>query len=249
MSTDGARLEGVRVAWRQTKVVSDPGSGEPGGRMAFSPDGAYLFVAAGDRQELMPVQDLSNTLGKTIRLLADGSIPTDNPFVGRVGAMPEIWSLGHRNPYGMVFDASGRLWQHEMGPMGGDELNVIQRGGNYGWPLVSNGENYGGSPIPDHASGDGFVAPTTSWTPVIAPAGMIIYSGSLFGAWRGNALITGLRSDGLVRVALDGENASEVARVSLGARIREVEQGPDGAIWVLEDGPDGGRLVQLRPLF
>ena len=237
------------VLWRQApKIVSLPGSGEPGGRMAFSPDGRYLFVTAGIRQEFAPAQDLAGTLGKIIRLNADGSVPGDNPFSGKAGALPEIWTLGHRNAYGLAFDASGRLWSSEQGPRGGDEFNAVVAGGNYGWPNVSNGDHYDGGVIPDHTPGDGFLAPAVSWSPVVAPAGMIFYSGSLFAAWRGDAILTGLQSAGIVRVRLNGGAATEVQRVSLGARIREVEQGPDGALWVLEDGPSGGRLLKLTPV-
>ncbi len=240
----------ARVLWRQApKITTYPGSGEPGGRMAFSPDGTYLFLTAGDRQEYANwPQDPSNTIGKTIRLMRDGTIPSDNPFSGRPGMLGEIWTLGHRNPYGLAFDSAGRLWQNEMGPFGGDELNVITPGANYGWPLVSNGQNYDGSDIPDHKAGDGFAAPALFWTPVIAPSGMIIYSGVRFENWRGNAIISGLTSKGLVRVRLDGANATEVERIDLGMRIRAVAQGPDGAIWVLEDRPSA-RLIRLDPIF
>ncbi|WP_236697363.1 PQQ-dependent sugar dehydrogenase [Sphingomonas sp. Leaf357] len=245
----GAQLTDVSVIWRQTpKIVSFPGSGEPGGRLAFSPDGIYLFVTAGDRQEFTPVQSLTNTLGKIIRIYPDGSIPSDNPYVGRGDALPEIWTLGHRNAYGLAFDAAGQLWENEMGPMGGDEFNLIQRTGNYGWPNVSYGDNYGGAPLPKPATGDGYAASAVWWTPVIAPSGMIFYTGTTFGDWRGDAIISGLQSKGLVRVRVTGTTASEVQRIDLGARIRSVTQGPDGALWVLEDQPSG-RLLKLTPVF
>jgi glucose/arabinose dehydrogenase len=239
----GPRLTGVSTIWRQAPKVS--GSGHFGGRMAFAPDGT-LYVTAGERQRGSPAQDMTQTLGKIIRINADGSIPTDNPFVSTAGARTEIWSLGHRNPYGLAFDSAGRLWEHEMGPEGGDEFNLVTRGGNYGWPNVSNGQDYGGGNIPDHAPGDGYVAPLLSWTPVIAPGGMILYSGNLFAAWRGDAIIAGLVSQGLVRVRFTPTSAVEQQRIALGARIREVEQGPDGAIWVLEDS-SSGRLLRLVP--
>jgi glucose/arabinose dehydrogenase len=217
--------------------------------MTWSPNGAYLFVTAGDRQEYATwPQDPSNTVGKTIRIYPDGSIPTDNPFIGKAGALSEVWTLGHRNPYGLVFDSSGRLWENEMGPMGGDELNILEPGQNYGWPLVSNGNGYDGSDIPDHKPGDGFAAPLISWTPVIAPAGMIIYSANLFENWTGNAIIPGLQSKGLVRVKLNGATASEVERIDLGTRIRAVAQASDGSIWILEDRPSA-RLIRLDPVF
>jgi len=245
LAEDGAgpRLTGTAVIWRQTPKVS--GSGHFGGRMAFGPSG-HLFVTAGERQQGSPAQDLTKTLGKVIRLNADGSVPGDNPFVATAGARPEIWSYGHRNPYGLFFDPAGRLWENEMGPEGGDEFNLIAAGGNYGWPNASNGQDYGGGNIPDHTPGDGYVAPLAWWTPVIAPGGMILYSGTLFGAWQGDAIIAGLVSQGLVRVRFTPTSAAEVQRIALGQRIREVEQGPDGAIWVLEDS-GSGRLLKLTP--
>jgi aldose sugar dehydrogenase len=239
----GPRLADVSVIWRQTPKVS--GSGHFGGRMAFGPS-EHLFVTAGERQQGSPAQDLTKTLGKVVRLNADGSVPADNPFVTTAGARPEIWSYGHRNPYGLFFDPAGRLWENEMGPEGGDEFNLIAAGGNYGWPNASNGQNYGGGNIPDHTPGDGYVAPLAWWTPVIAPGGMIRYSGTLFGAWQGDAIIAGLVSQGLVRVRFTATSAAEVQRIPLGQRIREVEQGPDGAIWVLEDS-SSGRLLKLTP--
>lgn len=241
-ASGGGRLDDVKIIWRQTPKVVAPG--EYGAHMAISPDGAYLFISAGDRNQFAPVQDMDNTLGKIVRLHADGSIPASNPFAGT--AMPEIWTLGHRNPYGLAFDSVWRLWSHEMGPKGGDEFNLIEPGRNYGWPTVSNGSHYDDGEIPDHSPGDGFAAPLLSWTPVIAPAGMIIYSGNLFAAWRGDAIIGGLQSKGLVRVRFTGTSATEEQRIPLGARIRDVEEGPDGAIWVIEDAPTG-RLLRLVP--
>jgi aldose sugar dehydrogenase len=239
----GARLDNLSVIWRQTPKVSDPG--QYGGRMAFAPDGT-LFVTAGDRRAINLVQDKSTTIGKIIHINDDGSIPAGNPFATTAGAKPEIWTIGHRNPYGLAFDSAGRLWEEEMGPKGGDELNLIRPGLNYGWPNVSNGDNYDGSNIPDHSPGDGYEAPVVFWNPVIAPGGMIFYSGDLFAAWKGDPILAGLVSQGLVRVRLNGTTGAEAQRLALGARIREVEQGPDGAVWVLEDAPTG-RLLKLTP--
>ncbi len=237
------RFEKFTTIWRQTKT-STPG--QFGGKLAFSPDGKYLFITTGERATFTPAQDLSNTLGKTIRLFPDGSIPPDNPFVNTPGAKPEIWTLGHRNPYGIAFDSAGRQWQHEMGPKGGDELNLIVPGGNYGWPNVSWGNHYDGGLIAKPSTGDGYLQPVTYWDPVIAPAGMIIYSGKIFRQWAGYAIIGGLQSQGLVFVKFNGTSATEVARLPLHARIRDVREGPDGAIWVLED-TGTGRVLRLSP--
>ena len=161
----------------------------------------------------------------------------------------QVWSSGHRNVLGLAFDAQGRLWEDEMGPKGGDELNLVVEGSNYGYPLVSNGEHYDGRPIPDHDTRPDLAAPKVSWTPVISPAGLVFYSGSLFPDWSGDAFIGGLSSMALVRVEFSGDTAREAARYDMGARIREVEQGPDGALWLLEDEKDGsqGRLLKLTP--
>ena len=236
-------LADVAVVWRQDPKVA--GDGHFGGRIAFSPDGK-MFVTAGERQQGSPAQDLSKTLGKVIRLNLDGSVPGDNPFVGTAGAKTEIWSYGHRNPYGLVFASDGRLFESEMGPEGGDEFNLIQRGGNYGWDAVSEGSRYGGAAYPRHSSNPAFVTPLVSWTPVISPGGMIQYRGTRFSGWTGDFVLAGLTAQGLVRVRPTGSGASEVARITLGARIREVEEAPDGAIFVLEDGA-GGRLIRLDP--
>lgn len=247
LSPTATEVVAASVIWRQVpKVVSHPGSGQPGGSIAFSPDGRYLFVAAGDRQEFEPTQSLANTLGKIVRILPDGTIPADNPFVSVAGALPEIWTLGHRNPYGLAFNAAGQLWQHEMGPDGGDEFNLIAAAGNYGWPVVSYGNHYDGGLIRKPAPGDGFVLSALSWTPSVAPSSLIFYSGSLFADWRGDAILVGLQSRGLVRVRIVAAAATEMQRISLGERIRAVAQGPDGAIWVLEDYPSG-RLLKLTP--
>ena len=159
----------------------------------------------------------------------------------------ETWTSGHRNPYGLAFDAGGRLWEVEMGPKGGDELNLLLPGRNYGWPNASNGDNYDGTPIPDHRAGDGYEAPRAWWNPSISPGGMMIYSGAMFPEWRGSAFIAALSAEALIRVPLDGERAGVADQWSMGARIRDVAQAPDGAIWVLEDGErgSGGRLLRL----
>lgn len=237
------RLEGLSVIWRQSPKLD--GKGHYGHRIAFGPDGK-LYISNGDRQEFTPAQDMSGTLGKIVRLNDDGTIPADNPFASRGGATAQIWSLGHRNPLGLTFDGSGRLWDIEMGPKGGDELNLVERGKNYGYPIVSNGDHYDGKDIPDHKTRPEFEAPKVSWTPVISPGDMIFYSGSAFPGWRGDFLVAGLSSKALIRVDVNGSNAREAERWDMGKRIREVEQGPGGSVYLLEDG-EGGRLLKLTP--
>lgn len=242
----GGELEDLEVIWRQVPKVS--GDGHFGHRLAFDDEG-MLWISSSERQKFDPAQDMSGNLGKMIRLNADGSAPEGNPFTDQGEVAAQVWSLGHRNILGLAFDAEGRLWAHEMGPKGGDELNLIEKGANYGYPIVSNGMHYDGEPIPDHDTRPEFNAPEVSWTPVISPAGFIIYDGELFPEWQGSGFIGGLSSQALVRVELDGERAREAQRFDLEQRIREVEQGPDGAIWLLEDGNRGsdGTLLKLTP--
>lgn len=240
---NGNALQNLQVIWRQEPKVS--GNGHFSGRIAFSP-GGHLFVTSGERQKFDPAQDMTQNLGKVIRLTDTGGIPEDNPFYGKGRIQSQIWSLGHRNLLGIAFDNQGRLWEHEMGPRHGDELNLIVKGGNYGWPKVSEGRHYSGIPIPTHSTRPEFIAPKAYWVPAISPAGLIIYSGDLFPEWKGSALIGSLSSQSLVRVAINGESAREVERFDMGKRIREVEQGPDGAVWLLEDGKNG-RLLKLTP--
>ena len=248
-------LTNFEVIWRQyPKVV---GFGHYGHRIAFD-DNGLLYISSGDRQKFTPAQDMQSTIGKIVRLRDDGSIPGDNPFVDYLkddpfvdddGVYGQIWSLGHRNPLGLAFDLSGRLLVMEMGPAGGDELNLIKRAGNYGYPVVSNGDHYDGREIPDHDTRPEFEKPMIWWTPVVSPGNLIVYRGSLFPGWRGDALIAGLSSKAIIRVDLDGEEAREVARYPMGARIRCVAEAPDGELWVLEDerGDSAGRLLRLTP--
>src|SRR3546814_6052508 len=189
---------------------------------------------------------MQSNLGKLVRLNDDCSEPADNPFADHGGGAAQFWSLGHRNLLGIYFDAQGRLWEVEMGPKGGDELNLVERGGNYGYPIVSNGDHYDGRDIPDHDTRPEFDAPKVFWNPVISPSSLLIYSGAMFPDWPGDAFIGGLSSRALVRVEFDGDSPREAHRFDTGARIRAVEQGPDGAIRLLGDG-EGGRLRQLTP--
>jgi glucose/arabinose dehydrogenase len=238
-------LSGVQELFRASQFVE--GNGHYSGRIAFSPDGKYLFFTNGERQKFTPAQDPKSTLGKVLRLTLDGTPAAGNPLAAQ-GFHPAVWSYGHRNLLGIAFDGAGNLWEQEMGPKGGDEVNLIQPGKNYGWPNASNGSHYDGRDIPDHTPGDGYEAPKVSWNPVISPGGLMIYSGDLFPAWKGDAFIGGLSSKALVRVDVNGTSATKGDQWDMGARIREVEQGPDGAIWVLEDGGESqGRLIKLTP--
>ena len=238
----GGSLEDLQVIWRQVPKVT--GRGHYAHRIVLH-DGK-LWIASGDRQKFDPAQDMQSSMGKVLRLEEDGSVPADNPFAGQGEVAAQVWSLGHRNPLGLAFDASGQLWDIEMGPKGGDELNRVERGENYGYPIVSNGDHYDGRPIPDHDTRPEFKAPAITWTPVISPSSLIFYSGDLFPQWQGNAFAGGLSSQSLVRIEFDGEEAREAERFAMGARIRGVRQGPDGALWVIEDGKDG-RLLRLVP--
>ncbi len=245
-STAAPKLNDLKTIFRASPYVD--GNGHYSGRIAFSLDGKYLFFTNGERQKFDPAQDPKTTLGKVLRLNLDGTPAADNPLAAK-GFHPAIWSYGHRNLLGIAFDAKGNLWEQEMGPQGGDEVNLIKPGLNYGYPKASNGDHYDGRDIPDHKAGDGFEAPKVFWNPAISPGGLMIYSGDMFKGWKGNAFLGGLGATALVRVTLDGENAAKADQWNMGARIREVEQGPDGAIWLLEDGNNGseGRLLKLTP--
>ena len=239
---DACVIEGLNVIWRQTPKVT--GRGHYSHRIAISPDGKHLYIASGDRQKMQPAQDTTNTLGTIVRLNLDGTPAAGNPLAEKGEETAQIWSWGHRNILGMDWDAQGRLWEVEHGPAGGDELNLVQRAANYGWPVRSNGEHYNGDPIPDHAADDGFAQPALSWNPVIAPGDMLIYTGSMFKEWQGRALIPGLSIQSLVEVAIDGDSAREVTRYAFDKRLRSIAQGPDGAVYVAEDGDDG-RVLKL----
>ncbi len=243
LTADGGSpaLSDLTVIWRQQPKVS--GSGHYGHRLAFSPDGAYLFVSSGERQKFDPAQNLGANLGKILRLTPEGQPADGNPFADRGGVAAEIWTYGHRNPLGIAFDADGNLWNSEMGPQGGDELNLVRAGANYGWPKASNGSHYGGADIPDHADGDGFEAPKVWWNPSVSPGSLMIYRGAMFPQWQGDAFLGALSGQALIRVNLDGTDAIKGDEWNLGRRVREVEQAPDGSIWLLTDE---GQVLRLR---
>jgi aldose sugar dehydrogenase len=239
-SGNGGSLTDLQVLWRQTPKVG--GNAHFSHRIAFG--AGKLWITSGDRQVMTPAQDLNSNLGKLIRLNDDGSVPGDNPFAAQGGLAAQVWSLGHRNLLGIAFDAQGRLWAHEMGPRHGDELNLIERGANYGWPIVSEGDHYDGTPIPNHSTRPEFKAPAVAWVPTIAPAGFVIYSGDMYPYFKRDGFIGGLASQALIQVRFEGTSAREFKRYPMSRRIREVEQGPDGALWLLEDGGNA-RLLKL----
>ncbi|HEU4533035.1 MAG TPA: PQQ-dependent sugar dehydrogenase, partial [Polyangiaceae bacterium] len=242
-----AWLDEVRVIFRQAPAWDS--TKHFGSRLVFAPDGT-LFVTLGERSLPKPrehAQRLDGLLGKTVRLNADGSVPADNPFVGRAGARPEIWSYGHRNLQSAALDGRGRLWTVEHGPRGGDELNRPEAGKNYGWPIITYGINYDGDPIGQGLTQrEGLEQPVYYWDPVIAPSGMAWYDAPLFPAWRESFLIGGLVSMGLVVVKMEGDRVAHEERIDLGVRTRDVKVGPDGAVYVVTDRDDG-RVLRLTP--
>jgi glucose/arabinose dehydrogenase len=239
-----ASLGDLKVLWRDDAL---PGGGQAGGVIAFAPDGRHIFLSVGDRMRPKRAQDLSRPQGSIVKLTLDGAAAQGNPFQARDEARPEIWSYGHRNPYGLAFAPDGKLWAHEMGPRGGDELNRIEAGKNYGWPLVSNGDQYSGAKIPRHSTRPDLTAPSIYWNPVIAPAGLVFYAGSRFSDWKGSALIGGLAGLSLSRITFDKSGAAhETDRWDMEARIRDVAVDSDGYVWVIEDDVEG-RLRRLEP--
>jgi glucose/arabinose dehydrogenase len=241
------RLEDVQVIYRQEPKVRS--AGHFGSRLVFRRDGT-LFVTQGDRQRFSArAQDLSQGIGKIVRIAADGSIPRDNPFVGRDGARPEIWSYGHRNVQAAALHPeTGALWTIEHGARGGDELNHPEAGKNYGWPVITYGVDYSGSTIGEGTARQGMEPPVYYWDPVIAPSGMIFYTGDAFPGWRGNILVGSMQPGRLVRLVLeDGRVVREERYLGgLRERIRDVQQGPDGLIYVVTDSPTG-RVLRVSP--
>jgi glucose/arabinose dehydrogenase len=242
-----AGLDSVRVIYRQEpKVV---GGNHFGSRIAFAPDGT-MWITQGERFAYRDqAQNLDSDLGKVVRINSDGSIPRDNPFVGRSRARPEIWSYGHRNVQASaVQPETGRLWTIEHGAKGGDELNHPEAGKNYGWPVITYGRDYNGTKIGEGAVKAGMEQPVYYWDPVIAPSGMTFYTGDKFPAWRGSILVGGLASNALVRLVLAGDSVVKEERYlhELGERIRDVKQGIDGYVYVVTDA-DKGRILRVMP--
>jgi len=242
------RLEGVQVVFRMLPTLDS--TLHAGGRLVFAPDG-NLFVTLGERSILegrRQARDPASHLGKIVRIRPDGTAPEDNPLVGVAGARPEIWSLGHRNVLAAALDAQGRLWEAEMGPRGGDELNLVEKGKDYGWPTIGYGEEYSGAAIHASTQAPGLEQPVYYWDPSVSPSGMAIYSGDLFPEWKGNVFIGALSGQALLRLVLAGDEVVGEERLlrDLRVRVREVVQGPEGALYLLTDSSDG-RLLKLTP--
>lgn len=243
----GQGLADVEVIFSQKPKVSS--TLHFGSRLAFDGRG-HLFISLGERSKSRyrgQAQDLSSDLGKVVRINTDGSIPADNPFVGKQGMRPEIWSYGHRNQQGAAINpATGALWTHEHGPRGGDEINIPQPGKNYGWPVVSYGINYDGTPVnKGERTGPGIVGPIYYWVPSIGPSGMAFYTADAIPEWKGNLFVGGLAIPKLVRLELDGDKVvhEEALLEDLGSRIRDVRQGPDGALYLLDESE--GEILRL----
>jgi glucose/arabinose dehydrogenase len=273
---DRARVQNFEVLWRQMPRGK---GGQPGGQIAFAPDGNSLFLTVGERQRMTPAQDINQPEGKILHLTLDGKPAPGNPFAGQTGATTiplidppanteaaktapvvstytftgpnmtpaETWTTGHRTPYGLAFGPDGRLWEVEHGPKGGDELNLIEKGKNYGWPLVSYSTNYDGVPIASPDTRPDLAKPVIYWTPIIAPGNLIFYKGAMFPQWNGSVLMSGLQTMTLNHIVFDGKGGAKPAeRWAVGHRIRDVEEGPDGALWMLEDNYPGA-LFKVTP--
>jgi glucose/arabinose dehydrogenase len=245
---DKPRVEATQVIFRMQPTLDS--TKHAGGRLVFTPD-QKLFVVLGERSVRagrVQARNLGSHFGKVVRLLPDGSVPSDNPFVGKAGARPEIWSLGHRNILSAALDARNRLWIVEMGPRGGDELNLVERAKDYGWPTIGYGEEYSGERIHQKTQETGLEQPVYYWDPVISPSGLTIYSGDLFPEWKGNFFIGALSGQALVRLVIENDRVVGEERLlaDRGDRIRDVVQGPEGALYVLTDDDDG-KLLKLTP--
>jgi glucose/arabinose dehydrogenase len=241
-------LQELQVIFRMMPTLDS--TMHAGGRLVFAPDG-LLFVTLGERsvkEGRVQARDLGSHFGKVVRILPDGKVPKDNPFVAQKGARPEIWTSGHRNVLAADLDAQNRLWVVEMGPRGGDELNLVQRGKDYGWPTIGYGEEYSGAKIHDATQAPGLEQPVYYWDPVISPGALTIYDGKLFPEWKGNFFVAGLSSKALIRLVIEQDKVVGEERLLTDrrARIREVVQGPEDALYLLTDGEEG-QLLKLTP--
>ena len=244
----GDALENVQQIWRQDPFVS--GMGHFGHKMAFSKDATtdrhVIFITSGDRQYMRPAQNYGTNIGKTVRILDDGGIPETNPYFSSLPPTNEIWSAGHRNPLGIAFDPSGALWSVEMGPADGDELNIIEPARNYGWPIVSEGEHYDGTPIPSHATRPDFTAPIRSWVPTIAPSAIRFMPEGDENEWASNAFVTGLRSRALFRLQIAEDRVGMEEVFQFKRRLRDVLPMSDDRIWLIEDGNSARLLIAKK---
>jgi len=246
-----ARLAGDSLEDLLVIFTATPGKSTPhhfGGRLAMMPD-RTLLISVGEGFDFREqAQFLDNHLGKLIRINTDGSIPPDNPFVGRAGVLPEIWTYGHRNPQGLLVSADGDVWLHEHGPRGGDELNVIRPGENYGWPAISYGMDYSGAYVSPYTKAAGMQQPVIYWTPSIAPSGFCEYSGHVFPEWQGDFFVAALAEKSVRRLVMENGSvkSQQILFTELDQRIREVQQGPDGYLYLLTDSDDGS-VLRVRP--
>ncbi|MCC6778234.1 MAG: PQQ-dependent sugar dehydrogenase [Hyphomicrobiales bacterium] len=246
LATNGtARLEDTTVIFRQEGPLS---TGNHFGCRIVQAADDNLFLSMGDHfRPRDEAQNLANHLGKIVRIRPDGSVPDDNPFVGRAGAKPEIWSYGHRNSQGLALQpGTGKLWEQEHGPRGGDEINIVEKGKNYGWPVIGYGIDYNGARIHESTHRAGMEQPVKYWVPSIAPSGMAFYDGSAFPSWRGNLIVGALAGQLIARLELAGDKVTKEERLPMGERIRDVRQGPDGALYAATDSASG-RILRLTP--
>lgn len=242
LTEDGTALRDWRVIFEMTP--GSTGGRHFGSRLVEAPDG-HLLVTVGERGDRPSAQDLGRENGSVLRIARDGSVPQDNPFVDRANAQPEIWSWGHRNPQGAALDAQGRLWVAEHGAKGGDEINLIRRGANYGWPVISYGRHYSGAKIGEGTSKPGMEQPEFYWDPSIAPSGMMIYSGALWPDWKGDMFVGSLKFGHIARLSGRPPELAERLESPATARVRDVREAPDGSIWFLSEGR--GALYRIAP--
>lgn len=242
LTADASQLTDVKLLFEAAPGAT--GGRHFGSRIVEAPDGT-LFITLGERGDRPSAQDLSRHNGSVIRINRDGSVPSDNPFVGQAGLQPEIWSYGHRNPQGAALDLNGQLWTAEHGAKGGDEINIIRKGANYGWPVISFGSHYSGRKIGEGTTKDGMQQPVSYWDPSIAPSGMMFYSGKLWPEWRGNAFVGSLKFDYVSRLAGNGLKEVEQIKSDQTTRVRDVVEAPDGSIWFIAE--DSGSIFRMTP--